>query len=120
MLNPYVDLTDPQNISYGNPGLQPATTHVVSVGFNSFVKSTSINVGLAHDFTASAIQQLTTLGADSVARTTSGNGGRNQRTNLTLSSNTTLFRKLTIGANGTLAHVRFSSTLGGGRAPTRA
>jgi outer membrane receptor protein involved in Fe transport len=113
LLNPYVDLTDPQNISYGNPGLQPTTTHVVSLGFNTLVKTTSLNVSLAHDFTASAIQQFTTLGDDSVARTTWVNGGWNQRTALALSGNTTLFGKLTLGANSTLAHVGFSSTLGG-------
>ncbi|MCC3155175.1 TonB-dependent receptor [Hymenobacter sp. BT770] len=113
LLNPYVDLTDPQNISYGNPGLHSTISHVFSASFSSFVKSTSINVSLTHDFTASAIQQLTTVGPDSVARTTSANNGRNQRTSLSLNSNTTVLRKLTLSANSSLGYARYSSQLGG-------
>ncbi|ALW86763.1 hypothetical protein AUC43_17765 [Hymenobacter sedentarius] len=113
LLNPYVDLTDPQNISYGNPGLHSTISHVFSASFSSFVKSTSINASLTHDFTASAIQQLTTVAPDSVARTTSSNGGRNQRTTLSLNSNTTLLKNLSLSANTALGYARFSSQLGG-------
>jgi outer membrane receptor protein involved in Fe transport len=113
LLNPYVDQTDPQNLYYGNPGLHSTASHSITLGFNSFVKSTSVNASISHDFTASAIQQLTTLGVDSVARTTSANGGQDQRSTLAVSSNTTLWRKLTVGATSSVVHVRLSSTLSG-------
>ncbi|GAB3235463.1 outer membrane beta-barrel family protein [Hymenobacter seoulensis] len=112
-LNPYVDITDPRNISYGNPGLVPTTSHVLNLGFNTFLKSTSFNADLFHQFTNNSIQQLTTLGTDSVARTTFANVGQNRTYGLTLSSNTTLFKKLNLSLSGGTAYTELTSIVAG-------
>jgi outer membrane receptor protein involved in Fe transport len=112
-LNPYVDLTDPRNISYGNPRLQPAVAHVFELAFNTFVKSFSINVTAFHRFINNSIQQFTTLGADTIARTTYGNVGKSKNSGLSLSSSITMFKKLNINMNGGINNMHFTNTIGG-------
>ncbi|MBC5775619.1 TonB-dependent receptor [Pontibacter sp. KCTC 32443] len=112
-LDPYVDLTDPLNISFGNPTLDPATSHTVQLEFDTFFKGTSINTNIYHNFTNNSIQQFTVLGTDSVARTTYGNLGQNRNYGLTLNGNTTLFKKLNISINSGSNYVSYTSQLEG-------
>ncbi|MGV3587881.1 MAG: TonB-dependent receptor domain-containing protein [Adhaeribacter sp.] len=112
-LNPYVDQTDPLNISYGNPALNPATSHIFQLDYNIFVKNASFNASVFHNFTNNSIQQFTTLGTDSVARTTYGNLGQDQNFGLSLSTNTTLFRKLSLNLNSSTQYVIYTSLIEG-------
>jgi outer membrane receptor protein involved in Fe transport len=112
-LNPYADRTDPLNISYGNPDLGPATTHVFNLEYNTFVQGFSANAGVFHNFTTNTIQDFTTLGADSVARTTYGNLGRSQNYGFSVSGNATPFRKLSLNLNSSTQYVAFTSALEG-------
>ncbi|MGZ3883710.1 MAG: TonB-dependent receptor domain-containing protein [Bacteroidia bacterium] len=46
-LNPFVNASDPRNLTTGNPSLTPETTHNFELGYNSyFKKGTSLNVAL--------------------------------------------------------------------------
>jgi hypothetical protein len=112
-LNPYVDQTDPLNISYGNPYVQPALAHVFNASYFTTIKKTYISLTAFHQFTNNAIQQITTLSADTIARTTFGNIGQNKNFSLALGSNTTLFRKLGITLNSTLNYVKYSRVMEG-------
>ncbi|SIT86316.1 TonB-dependent receptor domain-containing protein [Pontibacter indicus] len=112
-LNPYINQIDPRNISFGNPKLDPATNNVFNLAYNTFVKGTSINASIFHNFTNNSIQSFTTLGADTVARTTYGNIGRNQTYGFSLSGNTTLFKKLSINLNTTTNYVKLTSVIDG-------
>lgn len=112
-LDPYVDITDPRNIRYGNPELAPATSHVFGLSYNKLVKRTSFNASVSHYFTNNSIAQFTTLGSDSVARTTFGNIGESQSTGLSLNASTTLFKKLYLNLNGSTYYVQFSSIING-------
>ena len=112
-LNPYVNRTDPRNISYGNPELVPAISHAFNLALTTFVKSSSLSASLFHNFTTSAIQQFTALGPDSIARTTYGNSGQNQTSGVALSGNTILFKKLSLSLNTTATYVRLTSRLEG-------
>ena len=110
-LNPYIDLTDPKNISFGNPQLQPAVSHVFNLAHNTYVKKTSLNVSITYQFTKNAIQAFTTLGADTIAYTTFKNIGKHQNSSLHLSSNTTFFKKLSFNLAGTLNYIQYSSNI---------
>jgi hypothetical protein len=110
-LNPYVDNADPWNISYGNPHLQPAIAHVFNLAYNIFVKHSSVIIALSRYFTNNAIQQFTTLGADTVARTTYGNIGSNRNYNFSLGANATLFKKLSLNLNSGANHVEYSTVI---------
>ncbi|TXK48641.1 TonB-dependent receptor [Pontibacter qinzhouensis] len=112
-INPYINVIDSTNISFGNPYLLPATSNVFTLAYNTFVKGSSINASLSHTFTNSSIQQYTTLGDDRITRTTFGNIGQNSTTGLYLSGNSTFFKKLSMNLNGTLNYVQLESMLAG-------
>jgi len=113
-LNPYVNRTNEKNISYGNPNLEAATSHVFSLAHSLFKGSNSLNSTLSHAFTNNAIQSYTTFNpADSVSSTTYGNIGRNGTTTLSLSGNATLFQKLSLNLNGTLNYTDISGSING-------
>ncbi|MDQ3844811.1 MAG: outer membrane beta-barrel family protein, partial [Bacteroidota bacterium] len=112
-LNPYIDLTDPWNISYGNPGLQPTVGHVFNAAYNTFIKKTSFNIGFFHQFTNNSVQEFTTLGADTIARTTFGNIGQNRNYTLSLNGTTTVFKKLGLNLNSAANYVQYTSIING-------
>jgi ferric enterobactin receptor len=112
-LNPYVDATDPLNISYGNPDINPATSHVLQLEFSRYIKTTSLNAGLSHHFTNDAIQHFTVLGEDSVARSTYGNLGQDRRYSLSLGSNTTVAKKLSLSVQTMANYVSYRSVVEG-------
>lgn len=112
-LDPYVDKTDPWNISFGNPHLQPAQAHVFNTTYNTFFKKTAITISTFHQFTNNAIQQFTWLDADTIARTTYGNIGRNRNTSLSVSLNSTFFKFLAVNLNGNANYIEHSSMING-------
>ncbi len=77
------------------------------------MKGGFLSLGMAHAFTTNAIQQLTLLGSDSIARTTYGNIGRHQNSSVSVMINTTLFNKLTFSLNNIARYIKFASTIGG-------
>lgn len=113
-LDPYTDRSDLWNISYGNPELQPALAHVLNLASNLLIKKTAITISLYHQFTNNAIQQFTTLGRDTITRTTYGNIGRTRNYNLLLGCNTTLFKNLSLNLNSSAYYVFYTSTIKGG------
>jgi hypothetical protein len=110
-LNPYIDVTDPRNISFGNPSLKPAISHLLNFTCNILIKRSWFSISVWHHFTSNSIQRYTTLGADTIARTTFGNIGRSRITGLSLVSNTTLFKKLAININGSASYLKFYGTI---------
>lgn len=112
-LNPYVDISDPKNISYGNPKIHPAINNVLHLAYNTFISGYSINADLFHNFTNNSIQKFTVLGTDSITRTTYDNIGKNQATGISVNGITTLFKNLSININSTVSYVKFSGLING-------
>jgi outer membrane receptor protein involved in Fe transport len=113
-LDPFVDISDPKNIYFGNPKLHPAISNVFNFGFITFMKGSSVNLNLFHHFTNNSILRYTTLGKDSIARTTFGNIGRDKTFGLSLSSNITLHKNLSINVNSTTSYQKFTAIINGG------
>ncbi len=57
-LNPFVDRTDPKNISYGNPALDPELTDSYELSYNTTVKTATLNVSGSVRRTGNAIEQV--------------------------------------------------------------
>ena len=57
-LNPFVDRTDPTNISYGNPSLSPELTDSYELSYNTTVKTASFNLSGSVRHTGNAIEQV--------------------------------------------------------------
>lgn len=79
-LNPYVNDTDPQNISYGNPRLDSEQSNNVSMNYSSFTPKLNMNIGLNYNFVNNAIERYTFIDPDNptIAQTTFGNIGKRQ------------------------------------------
>jgi len=110
-LNPYVNRIDPRNISFGNPNLVAAVNHAFDLSYSTFVKKSSVNTSLYYNFTNNSIQQFTTLGTDSVARTTYGNIGKNQRLGLSLNTNMNLTKNLNLNLNASANFVQLNGII---------
>jgi hypothetical protein len=109
-INPYIDLTDPRNITYGNPKLRPAIGHLFNLAYNVLIKQSFVNISLLHTFTNNSIQQFTFL-TDSVAHTTFGNIGRHQSSSISINGNTRLFKELTANINISARHLMYTSMI---------
>ena len=57
-LNPFVDRSNAQNISFGNPALNPELTDSYELSYNTSVKTTSLNASLSVRHTGNAIEQV--------------------------------------------------------------
>jgi hypothetical protein len=78
-LNPYVDDTDPLNISYGNPDLDAEVSNTFELGYMKFSNKFNINVSINGAFTNNAIQSISTLSSTGVKTTTYKNIGKVQQ-----------------------------------------
>jgi outer membrane receptor protein involved in Fe transport len=109
-LNPYIDLTDTKNISYGNPRLKPATGHTFSFSYNAVIQQSFLSINLLHSFTNNSIQQYTVL-IDSVAQTTFGNIGRHRSSSISITANTRLFKEINVNINSSTRYTKYISTI---------
>lgn len=110
-LNPYINRTDPRNIYFGNPNLLAALSHAFDLSYSTMLKKSMINTSLSYNFTNNSIQQFTTLGADSIARTTYGNIGQNRRLGLSSNGNLQVAKNLNLNVNASLYYVQLNGFL---------
>ncbi|HEX8333145.1 MAG TPA: outer membrane beta-barrel family protein [Segetibacter sp.] len=112
-LDPFVDISDPRNIYFGNPDLAPAISNQFSIAYFTFYKTASINGNVFYSFSNNSIERFTALNKDTTAYTTYGNIGRNRSFGVSLSSNVTLVKKLNVAVNTTTNYLSYSSVLNG-------
>lgn len=113
-LNPYVDRQNEKSISFGNPRLRAATSHVFTMGHSFFKGGNSLNSTLTHAFTNNAIQRYTLFNpTDSVTISSYDNIGKNATTTLSLNGNATLLKNLSINLNGSLSYSQLSGQVEG-------
>jgi ferric enterobactin receptor len=105
-LNPYENVSNPRNVTRGNPNLEAELTDSYELVFNTFFKSgASVTTSLFWLQTNNSIQWLSTpyAGADpdSVGRVTTSvdNAGRNSNYGLSLSGSTKFLNKGRISGN---------------------
>jgi hypothetical protein len=115
-LNPFVDLSNPNFVTTGNPNLQPEVNHSIEVNYSVFAKN-SITAGLSYSFSNNSIQNVTHLQAvsngsvnDTITVTTYENLGTNKNLGLNLNVNITTVKNLSISLNAQLAHVWLKGT----------
>ncbi|MDR1918928.1 MAG: TonB-dependent receptor [Tannerellaceae bacterium] len=78
-LNPYINDTDPQNISYGNPGLRSEKSHGVNLNYSLFTQKFNFNANANYRFVNNSIERYTFVNqATGVNESTYDNMGRNQ------------------------------------------
>lgn len=74
-LNPYINESDPQNISYGNPLLDSEKSHNINVNYSMFSQKFNFNINGYYSFVNNAIEQYTFINNQEVHATTYDNIG---------------------------------------------
>ena len=100
-LNPFYNITDPHNISTGNPDLKPELGHNFELGYNkSFDKGPNIYVAAFYRYNTNDLQSFTTFYQSlKIGDTTYSSVSLNQRYNIgrEVSEGVNLFGSLPVG-----------------------
>ncbi|MEZ0612064.1 TonB-dependent receptor domain-containing protein [Fibrella sp. WM1] len=84
-LNPYINSTDPKNLFFGNPYLDPELAHSAELSYNTFTKKgLNLNAMIFARLTNNAIERVTTVDTANVSYTTYQNIARNATYGLNL------------------------------------
>ena len=95
-LNPNIEAANPQQVTQGNPELEPELTDNYELGYSTFIKGTSLNFTSFYRNTTGSIQPLRTVRADGIIYTTFENIGQEQAIGGSLFANVNLNNKLSI------------------------
>jgi outer membrane receptor protein involved in Fe transport len=108
-LNPYVNTSDPLNISYGNPNLDPELTDAYEVGYNTFFKKGSVNASLYWRQTNNAIETVRFLDENQVVNNTYRNIARNNTVGLSLFGSLKPTDKISLSGNANFFYTSLKS-----------
>lgn len=111
-LNPFVNQSNPQYITAGNPALTPAITNNFELSYGNYAKG-SFNFSTHYSFSNNTIQNVTTLGLNDVTTTTFANVGEDRNLGADLSINYPLSKKWGLNVNTELLQVWLKGTYNG-------
>ncbi len=63
-LNPYLEDSDPSNISQGNSNLESEKNHIFNLSYSNFTQKFNLNLSLRYSFTNNSIEQVTSMKKD--------------------------------------------------------
>jgi outer membrane receptor protein involved in Fe transport len=115
-LNPFVDNSNPQFVSTGNPNLRPELNNTFEFTYSNFAKN-AFNAGINYEFSNNSIQNVTNLrtnvagsSVDTVTYTTYENLGTNRSLGLNLNTNLSVAKNLSLNVNGRVARIWLTGT----------
>ena len=111
-LNPYVNDTDPYNISYGNPNIKPEKSHGFNLNYSFFSPKITLNLSGSYSYVNNAIESYTFIDPNEpkVKQRTYDNIGRNQRTGVYANAAWTPNKVLRINFNGGMNYADMKSS----------
>lgn len=92
-INPYRQLSDPRNITVGNPTLLPELTNQIELSYNMFVKGTVFNASLYYQNTADVIENFLTVNPEGASVTSYQNIGEKEAIGVNLFATAGFFNK---------------------------
>jgi outer membrane receptor protein involved in Fe transport len=95
-LNPNINAANPQQISQGNPLLDPELTDNYEVSYSTFIKGSSLNFTSFFRNTTGSIQPVRTIQDDDIIFTTFENIGNERAVGLSLFSNINISGKFSL------------------------
>ena len=95
-LNPNIEASNPQQLSQGNPELDPELTDNYEIGYSTFIKGTTLNFTGFYRNTTGSIQPIRNVREDGIIFTSFENIGREQAVGTNLFFNVNLNNKLSL------------------------
>ena len=95
-LNPNIEASNPLNITFGNPLLDPEYTDNFEVSYSTFMKGTTLNFSGFYRNTSNAIQSVREVLGEEVIQTTYQNIGREDAYGLSVFANVNIGGKLSL------------------------
>ncbi|NJL76732.1 MAG: TonB-dependent receptor [Saprospiraceae bacterium] len=96
-INPYSDLTDSRNQTFGNPLLEPEISDQFDLSYNTFIKGVGLNGSFYYKRTSDVIESyLAPITEEGIAQTSYLNIGVNDSYGFNLFSTATIKRKFTV------------------------
>jgi len=111
-LNPFVDRSNPQIVTTGNPELQPVISHLFELSYNHVTRG-NLNVRLSYMYTNNSIETVTKVIADTLSQVTYGNVGQSKIARFNISGNYPLTPKWSINFNTGVFYVWITGTYNG-------
>ena len=111
-LNPFIDRQNPKFVNVGNPNLMPVTSNTFELAYSNFKKG-SLNIGLNYGFANNTIENVLSVGSDTITTATFANVGTNKSWGLDVTANYPFTEKLTFNVNAQLLNVNLSGTFAG-------
>ncbi len=124
-LNPYLDDSNPSNLSQGNPNLNSEKSHNLNLSYSNFTQKFNLNVGIHYSFTNNSIEHVNTLMQDTeipglqnptgkeVLYSTYYNMGKNRTIGLNgyINWNATSNTRLYLNINGSYVYIKGAENL---------
>ncbi|MDP4206225.1 MAG: TonB-dependent receptor [Bacteroidota bacterium] len=104
-LNPYVDNSDPHNISYGNPNLSSERCNGFYISYSSFTQKINLLTYLSYRFMNNSIEPYTFIDEKGVTNNTYRNIGKAQNPGIFIDFRWTASSKLVFIANASSDYV---------------
>ena len=111
-INPFVDRSDPRNISFGNPTLSPEVTDQIELAGNTRITGGFLNASVFYRATNGLISEFSTVDAAGVTRQTSLNLGSTDSYGANAFVNLTIAKVLKLRGGVNVEHL---SLIGAGR-----
>ena len=111
-LNPYINDTDPLNISYGNPNLDSEKSHNIRLNYSIFTQKFNMNFSGNYRFVNNSIEQYTWVNDQGISETTYGNIGRTRSVGAFLYASYSPIAMLRIFTNAGMNYDKLQSTEG--------
>jgi hypothetical protein len=108
-LNPFVDRSNPEFISTGNPALLPVTNHMIEFDYSRPGK-TPVNLNLSYAFAGNTLQNVTLLLNDTVSESTWSNLGSTRNAGINFSTSLPLTNRLSLNVNAQYSEIWITGT----------
>lgn len=111
-LNPFVNQSNPKFLTVGNPNLKPVVNHTVELNYSNFKKG-SVNISLNYSFANNTIENMLSVGPDTVTTSTFQNIGKNKRLGLDFDTDYPITEKMNLTINAQILNVWLTGTRNG-------
>lgn len=108
-LNPYVDISNPSNISYGNPHLDSEKSHNINLNYSLFNAKFNLNASANYTFVNNSIERYTFVNDEGVYVTTFDNIGKRQQVGAYLYGRWSPVPLFNISVNGGVNYIDYKA-----------